>query len=232
MCSSRDGKLHLSRDRTRSYHALLIQDPLHVQGPLQSHRPSDRGTASLSPSHVSLVSHLSLVVTLSHLSLVVTSAESWHVDTTHTLVPYSGFSCYGPTAASLCCLVVSSCGCLAVLPRCLVSFVRERLSPCLVVAVSSSSHCVLARQVILSCLGLVRCLFLTSFLVAPCRCLLLCLPFALLSAALSESAAPYLQLALLCTCWSLFSVVSYSCLVYLSCSFAWVVSICLTVDGL
>ena len=47
--SSRDGKLHLSRDRTRSYHVLLIQDPLHVQGPLQSHRPSDRGTASLWP---------------------------------------------------------------------------------------------------------------------------------------------------------------------------------------
>ena len=54
--------------------------------------PPDRGTASLWPSHLSLISHLSLVVMLSHLSLVVTSIESWHIDTTHTLMPYSGFS--------------------------------------------------------------------------------------------------------------------------------------------
>jgi hypothetical protein len=61
-------------------------------------------------------------------------------------------------------------------------------------------------------------LFLISFLVATSRCLLLCLPLAVLSTALSESAVPWLLLL----CWSLFSVVSYSCLVcrHLSCLFA------------
>ena len=80
-------------------------------------------------------------------------------------------------------------------------------SGCLV----SNSFCCPAA---LSCC-LARSLYLISFLVATCRCILLCLSLALLSTALSESAVPGSSLL----CWSLFSVVSYSCLVcrYLSC---------------
>jgi hypothetical protein len=121
----------------------------------------------------------------------------------------------------MCCLVVLSR--VVSLSR-LVSFVRVTVLLSLVV-VSSSSHCDWCDccLVVLS-----RCLVSLSFLVATCRCLLLCLPLALLSTALSESAVSCSSLL----CWSLFSVVSYSCLVYLSCLFAWVVCICLTVDSL
>ena len=122
--SSRDGKLHLSRDRTRSYHVLLIQDPLHVQGPFQSHRPSDRGTASLWPSHLSLVTHLSLVVTLSHLSLVVTSADVPSRGTSTQLTPLCPTLVLVATVpllsrcvVSLSHLVVVSLSCLVVLSR-------------------------------------------------------------------------------------------------------------------
>ena len=53
-----------------------------------------------------------------------------------------------------------------------------------------------------------RYLFLITFLVATSRCLLLCLPLAVLPAALSESAVACLSLL----CWSLFSIVLSNCL--------------------
>ena len=106
------------------------------------------------------LSHLSLAVTRSHLSLIVTSAESWHVDTSHTRVPCSGFSCYGPGHCCLAllsrCLILWLSRCLVSLSRLVVSFIRERLAVSCrrsLELYSSSSHCVLARLFILQLSG-------------------------------------------------------------------------------
>jgi hypothetical protein len=119
------------------------------------------------------LSHLSLVVTLSHLSLIVTSAESWHVDTPHTRVPCSGFSCYGPGHCYLAllprCLLLWLSRCLVSLSRLAVSFIRERLAVSCRRSLELVSLCagssVYLAIVWLSCLGLVRYLLLASFLV-------------------------------------------------------------------
>ena len=126
------------------------------------------GAAGLLPRSLT-----SLVVTLSHLSLIVTSAESWHVDTPHTRVPCSGFSCYGPGHCYLAllprCLLLWLSRCLVSLSRLAVSFIRERLAVSCRRSLELVSLCagssVYLAIVWLSCLGLVRYLLLASFLV-------------------------------------------------------------------
>ena len=167
--------------------------------PLQSPRPSDRGTASLlpslSPSHLSLVS---LLVGSSMISSLVISS----------LVDAAGVDEGGVHVIECKEFVPTTLGLMDACNE------DDRNSVC---AISSGCLVSFFCPAALSCC-LARCLFLISFLVATCRCILLCLPLALLSTALSEAAVPGSSLL----CWSLFSVVSYSCLVcrYLSCLFA------------
>ena len=119
--SSRDGKLHLSLDRTRSYHVLLIQDPLHVQRPSSKSptlRPRYRLALALSPlSSLSLLSSRDALSSSSRdLCRVVARRHNSH----HcTLLWFQ--------------LLRSHC-CLAVLSRCLVLWLSRCLasSSCLV----------------------------------------------------------------------------------------------------
>jgi hypothetical protein len=140
--------------RAQSHLVLLMQGCLTCVGAM--HLPFRKILPRRCRRSPPSLSHLSLVVTLSHLSLIVTSAESWHVDTPHTRVPCSGFSCYGPGHCYLAllprCLLLWLSRCLVSLSRLVVSFIRN-VSPCHVGAASSSSHCVLARLFILQLSG-------------------------------------------------------------------------------